>query len=60
MFCYPCEQTSRGTGCVKVGICGKSPEVADLQDVLMYATSGWRSRSPPCRRRAAGGDRAAA
>lgn len=37
MFCYQCEQTSRGTGCVKVGICGKSPEVADLQDVLVYA-----------------------
>lgn len=38
MFCYQCEQTSRGTGCVKVGVCGKSPEVADLQDALIYAT----------------------
>ncbi|WP_237152268.1 hydroxylamine reductase [Oryzibacter oryziterrae] len=44
MFCYQCEQTSRGTGCVKVGACGKSPEVADLQDVLVHAAKRLASR----------------
>jgi len=38
MFCYQCEQTARGTGCQIVGVCGKSPEVAVLQDLLLEAT----------------------
>lgn len=38
MFCYQCEQTARGTGCQTVGVCGKSPEVAVLQDLLLEAT----------------------
>ncbi len=37
MFCYQCEQTTRGVGCVKVGACGKTPETSDLQDVLVHA-----------------------
>jgi hydroxylamine reductase len=36
MFCYQCEQTAHGTGCATVGTCGKSPEVADLQDLVMH------------------------
>ncbi|MFH0823321.1 MAG: hydroxylamine reductase [Pseudomonadota bacterium] len=40
MFCYQCEQTSGGTGCTKVGVCGKQPEVAALQDLLTYALKG--------------------
>jgi hydroxylamine reductase len=40
MFCYQCEQTAKGKGCDKFGVCGKSPEVANLQDVLVYATKG--------------------
>lgn len=36
MFCYQCEQTAHGTGCTTVGICGKSPETAALQDVMVY------------------------
>jgi hydroxylamine reductase len=40
MFCYQCEQTAFGTGCTKVGVCGKSPEVAALQDLLTYALKG--------------------
>jgi hydroxylamine reductase len=40
MFCYQCEQTGRGTGCTKVGVCGKQPEVAALQDLLVYAAKG--------------------
>jgi hydroxylamine reductase len=37
MFCYQCEQTAGGTGCTKVGVCGKEPETANLQDLLIYA-----------------------
>lgn len=37
MFCYQCEQTARGTGCTTYGACGKDPETADLQDLLIYA-----------------------
>jgi hydroxylamine reductase len=40
MFCYQCEQTAQGQGCTKGGVCGKSPEVAALQDVLVYALRG--------------------
>ncbi len=40
MFCYQCEQTAQGTGCTKVGVCGKQPEVAALQDLLIYALKG--------------------
>ena len=37
MFCYQCEQTAGGKGCVKVGVCGKQPDVANKQDELMAA-----------------------
>jgi hydroxylamine reductase len=37
MFCYQCEQTAGGTGCTKIGVCGKEPETSDLQDLLVYA-----------------------
>ena len=40
MFCYQCEQTAKGEGCTKVGVCGKQPEVAALQDLLIYALKG--------------------
>jgi hydroxylamine reductase len=40
MFCFQCEQTSKGEGCTKIGVCGKQPEVAALQDLLVYATKG--------------------
>jgi hydroxylamine reductase len=40
MFCYQCEQTSKGEGCSKIGVCGKSSEVAALQDLLIYAVRG--------------------
>jgi hydroxylamine reductase len=36
MFCYQCEQTAKGEGCAKVGVCGKQPDVAALQDLLVY------------------------
>ena len=34
MFFYQCEQTAGGKGCTKLGVCGKTPEVAALQDLL--------------------------
>jgi hydroxylamine reductase len=40
MFCNQCEQTAKGEGCVKVGVCGKQPDVAALQDLLIYAVKG--------------------
>ncbi|HCW09293.1 MAG TPA: hydroxylamine reductase, partial [Cytophagales bacterium] len=40
MFCYQCEQTAQGKGCTTYGICGKSPEVAALQDLLIYMLRG--------------------
>jgi len=40
MFCYQCEQTAKGEGCTKVGVCGKQPDVAALQDLLIYAVKG--------------------
>ena len=40
MFCYQCEQTAKGEGCTKIGVCGKQPEVATLQDLLVYALKG--------------------
>ena len=36
MFCYQCEQTAKGKGCTSIGVCGKTPEVATLQDLLIY------------------------
>ena len=40
MFCYQCEQTAKGEGCTKIGVCGKTSEVAALQDLLIYAVKG--------------------
>lgn len=40
MFCFQCEQTAKGEGCTKVGVCGKKPEVAALQDLLIYTIKG--------------------
>lgn len=40
MFCNQCEQTAKGTGCTKIGVCGKTDEVAALQDLLTYAVQG--------------------
>ena len=40
MFCYQCEQTAKGTGCNVLGVCGKDPRTAALQDLLVHATKG--------------------
>ncbi|MCK9558743.1 MAG: hydroxylamine reductase [Candidatus Cloacimonetes bacterium] len=38
MFCYQCEQAAKGTGCTAMGVCGKDPQTAALQDLLLYET----------------------
>src|SRR5512140_1402770 len=40
MFCYQCEQTAQGVGCVVKGACGKDPQTAALQDLLLHAAKG--------------------
>ena len=40
MFCYQCEQTTKGTGCTVTGACGKDATTATLQDVLLHAVKG--------------------
>ncbi len=36
MFCYQCEQTAKGTGCTTAGVCGKTPEAANLADDILH------------------------
>ncbi|MDD4160406.1 MAG: hydroxylamine reductase, partial [Synergistaceae bacterium] len=38
MFCYQCEQAAKGTGCTVMGVCGKDPQTAALQDLLLHET----------------------
>ena len=40
MFCYQCQETAGCTGCTQVGVCGKKPEVAAMQDLLVSVTKG--------------------
>lgn len=40
MFCYQCQETAGNTGCTQVGVCGKKPEVANMQDLLIYVSRG--------------------
>ncbi|MCX5704819.1 MAG: hydroxylamine reductase [Candidatus Omnitrophica bacterium] len=40
MFCYQCEQTAGGSGCTKIGVCGKDPDIQSLQDILLFGLKG--------------------
>lgn len=40
MFCYQCQETAGCSGCTKFGVCGKSPELSNMQDLLIYVTKG--------------------
>ena len=40
MFCYQCQETAGGKGCTVQGVCGKKPDVAEMQDLLVYVTKG--------------------
>ena len=59
MFCYQCQETAGCTGCTLSGVCGKKPDVAAMQDLLVYVTkgplrpagagrNGPRGSEPPC------------
>ncbi len=48
MYCYQCEQTARGVGCERFGVCGKDPKTSDMQDLLVYTAKGiamWAHRA---------------
>ena len=40
MFCYQCQETLRGNGCIKIGVCGKHSEISARMDLLLYAVRG--------------------
>ena len=40
MFCFQCQETAGGKGCTEQGVCGKKPDVAEMQDLLVYVTKG--------------------
>ena len=40
MFCYQCQETAGCSGCTQMGVCGKKPEVAAMQDLLIYVSKG--------------------
>ena len=40
MFCFQCQETAKGTGCTMRGVCGKTADVANLQDLLIYTLKG--------------------
>lgn len=40
MFCFQCQETAKGTGCTQIGVCGKTSEVANMQDLLLFVTRG--------------------
>ena len=40
MFCYQCQETAGCKGCTVVGVCGKQPDVAAMQDLLVWVTKG--------------------
>jgi len=50
MFCNQCEQTSNGTGCVDIGVCGKDPDMQSLQEILLYGVKGMAAYANHARR----------
>ncbi|WP_372652598.1 hypothetical protein, partial [Draconibacterium sp.] len=40
MFCFQCQEAAKGTGCTIAGVCGKTSDVANLQDTLLYVLKG--------------------
>jgi len=40
MFCFQCQETAKGTGCELMGVCGKTPEVSNIQDLLLFVVRG--------------------
>jgi len=50
MFCYQCQETAKGIGCTKRGVCGKSDDLANIQDLLIYVLKGISIFSVPARK----------
>ena len=50
MFCNQCEQTSQGTGCTEIGVCGKDPDMQSLQEILLYGVKGMAAYAHHARR----------
>lgn len=50
MFCYQCQETAGGTGCTGSGVCGKTPDLAAMQDLLVYVTKGLSAVTTQLRR----------
>lgn len=50
MFCYQCQETAGCKGCTVCGVCGKKPEVAAMQDLLIYVTKGLSAVTTAMRR----------
>ncbi|MBX9642376.1 MAG: hydroxylamine reductase [Mycobacteriaceae bacterium] len=50
MFCNQCEQTTNGTGCTELGVCGKDPDVQSLQETLLYGVKGMAAYANHARR----------
>ncbi len=50
MFCYQCQETAGCSGCTQAGVCGKKPEVAAMQDLLVYVTKGLSAVTTQLRR----------
>ena len=56
MFCYQCQEAAGGKGCTHQGVCGKQPETAKLQDLLVYVTKGLAAVLCELRKSGAGGE----
>jgi len=56
MFCFQCQETAKGTGCTKCGVCGKKPDLAAMQDLLIYVTKGLASVTTALRKEGKGVD----
>lgn len=55
MFCYQCQETAGCSGCTQSGVCGKKPDVAAAQDLLVYVTRGLLGRYHRAARRGKAG-----
>ena len=50
MFCYQCQETAGCSGCTRAGVCGKTADVANMQDLLVYVTKGLSAVTTQLRR----------
>ena len=58
MFCYQCQETAGCAGCTQAGVCGKQPDVAAMQDLLVYVTRGLSAVTTALRKEGQPGEQA--